>query len=314
MRKIILLLIVLIPLFARSQSKTNFLTENIVRIDTDFYRQDFKANKKETVHRLRQYLEKKDNDLDQVNSKIIAVNEEMNANFVDDSICSKFVRKVKLANSTQKLDEEAINYLRQLGYPIDISAGETYADISGIVNKLNRKIITRSVDDASLVILNNSRTNITKDIYQAHQRIDELYNSLYDEGKFRLEITILFSTIIGVLLLFFFLFITYKSETALAKDFLASGNGLQFIALFSLIIAIILFGVMGILEGRELAAILSGISGYILGKGIAKPKPENGATDTKKTKTAKTNTRRDADSSVTKADVVENENTTENEN
>jgi hypothetical protein len=42
--------------------------------------------------------------------------------------------------------------------------------------------------------------------------------------------------------------------------------GLQFITLFSLIIAIILFGVMNILEGRELAALLGGLSGYILGR------------------------------------------------
>lgn len=40
----------------------------------------------------------------------------------------------------------------------------------------------------------------------------------------------------------------------------------EFITLFVLIISIILFGILKILEGRELAAILSGIAGYILGK------------------------------------------------
>jgi hypothetical protein len=42
--------------------------------------------------------------------------------------------------------------------------------------------------------------------------------------------------------------------------------GIQFVTLFSLIIAIILFGVLKILEGRELAALLGGLSGYILGR------------------------------------------------
>jgi hypothetical protein len=43
--------------------------------------------------------------------------------------------------------------------------------------------------------------------------------------------------------------------------------GLQFVTLFSIIIAIILFGVLEILGGKELAALLGGISGYILGRG-----------------------------------------------
>lgn len=42
--------------------------------------------------------------------------------------------------------------------------------------------------------------------------------------------------------------------------------GIQFITLFSVVIAIILFGILGILEGKELAALLGGLSGYILGR------------------------------------------------
>jgi hypothetical protein len=43
-------------------------------------------------------------------------------------------------------------------------------------------------------------------------------------------------------------------------------TGIQFITLFSLVIAIILFGILGILEAKELSALLGGISGYILGR------------------------------------------------
>jgi hypothetical protein len=44
-------------------------------------------------------------------------------------------------------------------------------------------------------------------------------------------------------------------------------SGTQFVTLFSLLIAIILFGVLKILEGKELAALLGGLSGYVLGRG-----------------------------------------------
>lgn len=43
-------------------------------------------------------------------------------------------------------------------------------------------------------------------------------------------------------------------------------TGIQFVTLFSLIIAIILFGITGILADKELSALLGGLSGYILGK------------------------------------------------
>jgi hypothetical protein len=42
--------------------------------------------------------------------------------------------------------------------------------------------------------------------------------------------------------------------------------GLQFITIFSLVIAIILFGIAGVLEGKELAALFGGLAGYILGQ------------------------------------------------
>lgn len=37
-------------------------------------------------------------------------------------------------------------------------------------------------------------------------------------------------------------------------------SGIQFLTLFSLVIAIILFGITGILKGKELAALLGGLS------------------------------------------------------
>ena len=52
----------------------------------------------------------------------------------------------------------------------------------------------------------------------------------------------------------------------IAYTIFAGEKGMQFITLFLIVIAIILFGIMGTLEGRELAALLGGLSGYILGR------------------------------------------------
>jgi len=62
-------------------------------------------------------------------------------------------------------------------------------------------------------------------------------------------------------------FVIATKEKTIRDLIFSNDSGLQFVTLFSLIIAIILFGVIGVLEGRELAALLGGLSGYILGRG-----------------------------------------------
>lgn len=62
-----------------------------------------------------------------------------------------------------------------------------------------------------------------------------------------------------------FFWITNKKEE-IARNIFSGDHGIQFITLFLLIISIILFGIMGVLQGRELGALIGGISGYILGR------------------------------------------------
>lgn len=84
-------------------------------------------------------------------------------------------------------------------------------------------------------------------------------------NKFKLYITIAFSALIGTVIIGFFSMVMFERKF---RDILFSNDSaLQFVTLFSLIIAIILFGVVNILEGRELSALLGGLSGYILGRG-----------------------------------------------
>ncbi|MFN7675899.1 hypothetical protein [Flavobacterium sp.] len=121
---------------------------------------------------------------------------------------------------------------------------------------------------------NQFRTNLKKNIKNVSADIRECRNQIDDSSavenrnqEFRKTISIYFTILIGILLVIFFLIVYLKSDNTLSKELL-SGYGLQFITLFVLIIAVILFGILGILESSELSAILSGISGYILGKGI----------------------------------------------
>jgi hypothetical protein len=65
-----------------------------------------------------------------------------------------------------------------------------------------------------------------------------------------------------------------QAEKELALLAIFSGQaGMQFVTLFSLVIAIILFGITSILEAKELAALLGGLSGYILGRVTAERQP-----------------------------------------
>lgn len=79
----------------------------------------------------------------------------------------------------------------------------------------------------------------------------------------------IFAVLVG-LVIFGFFAIAFLSEPVRNAIF-AGDSGIQFVTMFSLVIAIILFGILGILQGKELAALLGGLSGYILGRGSTTP-------------------------------------------
>jgi|SRR6185436_2907084 len=112
--------------------------------------------------------------------------------------------------------------------------------------------------------------NVKSDILNNNDALNNIYQMLSPQAKqqtFRQHISIVFSSLIALILIVFFFLIYFKSDNNIGKEILGS-VGLQFITLFVLIIAVILFGILGVLQSSELSAILSGISGYILGKGI----------------------------------------------
>lgn len=83
--------------------------------------------------------------------------------------------------------------------------------------------------------------------------------------------SITFAALIGLVIVGFFL-LSSLDET-IRQAIFSSETGIQFLTRFSLVIAIILFGITGILQDKELAALLGSLSGYILGR-YSKPKED----------------------------------------
>lgn len=81
---------------------------------------------------------------------------------------------------------------------------------------------------------------------------------------FRKTMSIAFAGLIAAVIVGFFV-LAFIDES-MRRAIFSGETGIQFLTLFSLVIAIILFGITSILEGKELSALLGGLSGYILGR------------------------------------------------
>jgi hypothetical protein len=121
--------------------------------------------------------------------------------------------------------------------------------------------------------LRQNMRNIDIDVLNCNNALTDIYQELspqYQNQSFKKNMSIIFSALVAMIMLGFFCLILFKSGNNIGGEIMGS-VGLQFITLFVLITAVILFGILGILQATELAAILSGISGYILGKGLPSP-------------------------------------------
>jgi hypothetical protein len=82
--------------------------------------------------------------------------------------------------------------------------------------------------------------------------------------QFRKYMSGAFAALIALVIIGFFI-LAIMDET-MRRAIFSGETGIQFLTLFSLVIAIILFGITNILQDKELAALLGGLSGYILGR------------------------------------------------
>jgi hypothetical protein len=84
------------------------------------------------------------------------------------------------------------------------------------------------------------------------------------DQSFRKYMSFAFAALIGAVIVGFF--ILAGIDETMRRAIFSGETGIQFLTLFSLVIAIILFGITNILQDKELAALLGGLSGYILGR------------------------------------------------
>jgi len=95
--------------------------------------------------------------------------------------------------------------------------------------------------------------------------VQEAISQLTSPDKnFRFSMSMFFAGLIAMVILGFF--VLAGIDQAMRRAIFSGETGIQFLTLFSIVIAIILFGITSILESRELSALLGGLSGYILGR------------------------------------------------
>lgn len=95
---------------------------------------------------------------------------------------------------------------------------------------------------------------------------------------YRTVVSLIYAGIVAFLVMKFFRVI--EKDANVKANIFAGDTGIQFITLFSIVIAVILFGILEILGANELSALLGGLSGYILGKTGIKPREGGGPATT----------------------------------
>jgi hypothetical protein len=208
-------------------------------------------------------------------------------------------RRTEKKSDTEIIEIDDSNYSYGNNYDVPLitkySVKEVNEKIETLIKK-NNKILAKLKTNKRLKI---NIENIKQDIRRCQNQIDTALDPENRKQGFKMYMSLTFAILIGFLLAAFF-YIVYKKSDNTLSILLLSGYGLQFITLFVLIIAIILFGILDILKGSELAAMLSGISGYILGKGIQDKKA---VTDAPPPPPPDTDTDTDTDTAIPDPDV-----------
>ncbi len=93
---------------------------------------------------------------------------------------------------------------------------------------------------------------------------DKQVRATLRQDAYRLWASLGFCLLVGLTIAAFF--VTLHRSGDGAAEMLTGNQGIQIMTLFLIVIAIILFGLLGILESKELSALLGGITGYILGR------------------------------------------------
>jgi cation transport ATPase len=128
----------------------------------------------------------------------------------------------------------------------------------------------KALDD-ELSRLNDEKDRISDQLL-SYQRLlgelDDMVNQLFiandATNSFKLRMSMYLSLVIAIVIVGFFAIAW--SDVEVKRKIFSNEAGIQFITLFAIVISVILFGIIGVLESKELSALLGGLSGYILGR------------------------------------------------
>lgn len=259
----------------------SYAQESLALLDTDLEVQSYKKMKvpstfsnelrddedKVNFKKLRDFLNRKKNLLNSLNNAEIDTYVAPKDISDNDDYIKKITDYIEGKDDNFSIPIEDLNDIYNYTYDASYDKKYKIKDLQTNLEVLQKKKIEYADRNKAHEYLVKNIEIVNQDINICQNQIDTALDPENRKQEFKTTMSICFVVLIGILLISFFLIVYLRSDNTLSKDLLG-GYGLQFITLFVLIIAIILFGILDILKGSELAAMLSGISGYILGKGI----------------------------------------------
>lgn len=138
------------------------------------------------------------------------------------------------------------------------------ADIESRIQDLKAKLQRLTDLKAKQSVRKEELTKKQAQLVDVEERIGSLLNVSTNQYFYRTGVSFIFASIVFFLVLKFFRVV--ETDTNVKMSIFSGEAGIQFITLFSIVIAVILFGILEILGANELSALLGGLSGYILGK------------------------------------------------
>src|SRR5215510_13234620 len=187
-------------------------------------------------------------------------------------------RRAELLDDIQDLKTEISELEKQLPEAVSVSEFE---DLKHQLAALQEKPTRTALEEQTMQNL-EGKIKLSKTDQYLNDELDKKKHSLNDDKdlllciqetipqltspdqQFKGYMSGAFAALIAIVIGGFFLLAS--RDEVMRRAIFSGETGIQFLTLFSLVIAIILFGIINILEGKELAALLGGLSGYILGR------------------------------------------------
>lgn len=121
---------------------------------------------------------------------------------------------------------------------------------------------TQEILSQRLATVNTQLKKIDADLRIVNRRLERLARLEEQAQSYKKSISTIFGVIMASLVV---LFAWVCFDARVRRSVFRGAGGLQMVTLFSVVMAVVMFGMTNILEGKELSALLGSLIGYILG-------------------------------------------------